>query len=98
MAGNGSFMVDLAALSDAIGQVSGERDTMAGGITSLRSIFSQIEDSWQSPAASTFVSATENFNAVTDNLMGLLDDAISRMRTAYQNYSSTEATNTQNLH
>jgi len=97
MADNGSFMVDLAALSDAIGQVSNERDTMAGGIKNLRSIFSQIEDHWQSPAEGSFVWATTNFNGVTDNLMSLLDDAINRMRTAYQNYSAMEAANTQNL-
>jgi hypothetical protein len=37
MAGNGSFMVDLAALSVAINRVSGERDAMHGGIQALRS-------------------------------------------------------------
>jgi hypothetical protein len=41
--------------------------------------------------------ATTNFNSVTDNLMAVLDDAISQMNTAYQNYLSTEAANTKNL-
>ena len=97
MAGDGSFMVDLAALSDAIGQVSAQRDAMQAGIQSLRSTFSNVEDHWQSPAGTSFVEVTTHFNSVTDNLMAVLEEGISRMNTAYQNYSSTESTNTQNL-
>src|SRR5260370_13694098 len=97
MADNGSFMVDLAALSEAISKMSGERDAMQGGIESLRSTFTNVEDHWQSPAGSSFVPLTTNFNSVTDQLMAVLDDAISRMRTAYQNYVATEAGNTKNL-
>jgi WXG100 family type VII secretion target len=90
-------MVDLAALSDATNRISGERDAMQGGIQSLRSTFGLIEDHWQSPAGTSFVGLTANFNSAADNLMAVLDDAIGRMRTSYQNYASTEATNTQNL-
>jgi len=97
MAGDGSFMVDLAALSTAIDQVSGQRDVMHDGIQSIRSTFSNIEDHWRSPAGNSFVGATTNFNSVTDNLMAVLDESINMMRTAYQNYASTEGTNTQNL-
>jgi WXG100 family type VII secretion target len=97
MAGDGIFTVDLGALSDAIGQVSAEREAMQGGIQGLRSVFSNVESHWQSPAGTSFVSLTTKFNSVTDNLMEVLDEAIDRMNTAHQNYSSTEATNAQNL-
>ncbi len=97
MAGNGNFMVDLGALSDAIAKVSAERDAMHGGIQTLRSKFNNIQDHWQSPAGSSFVGLVANFNSVADRLMAVLDDAISRMRTAYHNYAATEAANTRNL-
>ena len=90
-------MVDLGALSDAIAKVSAERDVATGGIQSLRSTFNIIEDHWQSPAGSSFVGLVANFNSVADRLMAVLDDAISRMRTAHQNYAATEAANTRNL-
>jgi WXG100 family type VII secretion target len=94
---SGGFDVDLAALNDAIGHVSTERETMRGGIQSLRATFNNVEDHWKSPAGTSFVGLATNFNSVTDNLMSVLDEAIGRMRTAYQNYVATEAANTQNL-
>jgi WXG100 family type VII secretion target len=97
MAGNGSFMVDLRALSDAIVKVSAQRDAMNGEIQTLRSTFNNIQNDWQSPAGSSFVGLVANFNSVADHLMAILDDAISRMRTAYQNYAATEAANLRNL-
>ncbi len=97
MAGNGSFMVDLAALSHAIGKVSAHRDAMKGGIQGLRTTFNNVADIWLCPAGTTFVSATAHFNSVTDNLTSLLDDAIGRMQTAHDNYVSAETTNTSNL-
>ena len=67
------------------------------GIQSIQSTFSNIEDDWQSPAGSRFAEATLTFNLVTDNLMLVLEKAIIRMNTSYQNYLSTETANTNNL-
>lgn len=97
MAGGTNFSVDLAALGDAIGQISGERDTISGGITSLRGTFTTVEDHWKSPAGDSFGTLVTKFNSVTDTMMGLLDEAIGKMRTARDNYASTEQTNTDNL-
>ena len=97
MADGTSFEVDLAALGHAIDRVSGEREAMHGGITSLRSTFRNIEDHWKSPAGNSFPTLATNFNSVSDNLMAVLDDAISRMRKAHQLYAATEATNKKNL-
>ena len=93
----GTFMVDLAALHDAIGQVQGHRDAMQGGIQSVRSTFAGIEGHWQSPAGNTFTGLKTNFKSVTDNLMAVLDDAISRMNTSYNNYVAAEAAATRSL-
>ena len=92
-----SFKVDLAALHDAIGRVSRERDGMHGGIEGLRSTFRNVEDHWRSPAGNSFVALTTNFNSATDNLMAVLDEAIRRMQTSYDNYVQMEQTNTNNL-
>jgi uncharacterized protein YukE len=97
MAGNGSFMVDLGALSHAIGQVSAEREAMHGKISALRGTFNDVADKWKSPAGTTFVSAVEQFNSITDHFMSVLDDAISRMRSVYHTYVSVEEANTNNL-
>jgi WXG100 family type VII secretion target len=98
MASDGNlFSVDLAALSDAISQVSGGRDALQGGIQSLRSTFTDVETLWQSPAGKTFTELVTHFNSVTDNLMDVLGEAIDRMHVAYENYASTEQTNTSNL-
>lgn len=91
------FMVDLQALSDAITQVSIQRDNIANEFDIIRQTFSSIEDNWQSPAGDSFVAATTKFNSAATNLLTVLGDAIQRMKTAYQNYASTETTNTQNL-
>ncbi|ASW55409.1 WXG100 family type VII secretion target [Plantactinospora sp. KBS50] len=90
------FRVDLAALAEAIGKVSGERTTISGGISSLKTTFTNVESHWQGPAATSFGTLVTNFNNATDTLMSLLDEAIGRMRTAHGNYAATEQTNTRN--
>jgi WXG100 family type VII secretion target len=95
---DGSFMVDLAALGSAIDQVSGQRDAIQGGIQRVKTTFTNVEDHWKSPSGTSFVALATHFNGVTDELMSLLDEGIGRMRTAYNNYAETEATNTGNYH
>lgn len=92
-----TFMVDLAALHRAIGQVSSERDSIRSGLARVRSTFTNVEDHWQGPSGTSFVGLAANFNSAADGLMAVLDEAIGRMRAAYDTYSATEATNTHNL-
>jgi len=91
------FMVDLQTLNDAIFQVSLQQGIIETEFGTIQQTFSSIEDDWQSPAGDSFVAATITFNLAATNLLTVLGDAIQRMKTAYQNYSSTETTNTQNL-
>jgi uncharacterized protein YukE len=92
-----AFMVDLTALDHAIHRVSAERDVIHGGVHSLRSTFRNVEDHWQCPSGDSFVSLATNFNGVTDELLAVLDDAIGKMRAAYNNYYATEVANTNNM-
>jgi len=94
--GDTSFMVDLGALQDAIGSVSSQRDVINEGVAQMRNDFSNIEASWQGPAAGSFTTLTATFNTAVDQLTSVLDEAISKMQTAYDNYASTEQTNTGN--
>jgi WXG100 family type VII secretion target len=91
--GGTNFMVDLAALQDAIGGVSAQRDVINEGIAQMRTTFSNIEDHWQGPAGSTFPPLAATFNTAADALTSLLEEAVGKMQTAHDNYASTEQTN-----
>ncbi|WP_344619779.1 hypothetical protein, partial [Dactylosporangium salmoneum] len=91
------FAVEIPALHDAIGKVSAERDSINADFTAMKGKFATIESLWQSPAGASFPPLADTFNTVTQSLLTLLDDAIHRMQTAYENYVNTENTNVQNL-
>jgi YD repeat-containing protein len=93
-----TWAVDLPALQTATGQVSAEHTQMHEAIFILKSVFNDVENMWDSPAGMTLHPLVDTFKTVTDSLMTLLEDAINRMRSAYQNYVNTENTNTHNLH
>jgi WXG100 family type VII secretion target len=84
-------------MSDAIGTVSGDRDAIQGDISQIASQFQLVEGSWTSPAGETFVQFNSTLTAATQNLMELLDDMVSRMRTTYRNYREAEESNAANL-
>ncbi len=92
-----TWAVDIPELGHAIGKVGGERDQMVGNIRQLKTTFVNVESHWKSPAGASFTVLSTSFNSVTDVLVELLDEAISRMHTAYNNYVATEGTNTSNL-
>jgi uncharacterized protein YukE len=92
-----AWSVDLPALHDAITQVSAQHQSISNQFVSIQRTFHNIEYDWSSPAGNNFLEATTNFNKVAVSLLTVLEDAIGRMKTSYQNYLTTEATNTQNL-
>jgi len=94
--GGSSFMVDLGALQDAIGGVSSQRDVINEGLAQMRTDFANIENDWQGPAAGSFTTLTATFNTAADQLTSVLEEAISKMQAAHDNYASTEQTNTGN--
>jgi Proteins of 100 residues with WXG len=90
------FMVDLAELGGAIPQVSNQRDAIQTGSTRTKATFNNIEDHWKSPSGTSFATLATQFNAVSDELVALVDEGIGRMRTAHTNYLNTEGVNTRN--
>jgi len=92
-----TWAVDIPELGHAIGKVKGERDQMVDNIRQLKTTFVNVESHWKSPAGNTFIVLSTSFNSATDVLVELLNEAISRMQTAYNNYVATEGTNSNNL-
>jgi YD repeat-containing protein len=92
-----TWSVDVPALANAAARVATEQQLIANSARSLYAIFTQLEGIWTGPAGQTLHPLAGSFQTITDELVALLDDAAKRMRTAYQNYVSTEATNTSNL-
>jgi YD repeat-containing protein len=91
------WAVDLPALYTAIGQVSAERNSIADNFGVLKVVFGNIEEYWQSPAGKSYTPLAETFNTATQAALDVLDEAISRMKQAYNNYAATEGTNVNNL-
>ncbi|WP_345634397.1 hypothetical protein [Rugosimonospora acidiphila] len=92
-----TWAVDLPALDSAASAVAAEAAIIANNVASLKLVFNTVEGLWESPAGMSLPPLVNTFNMVTDGLVELLNDAVNRMRTAYQNYYDTESTNTGNL-
>ncbi len=91
------FAVDIPALHDAIGKVRTERDYISDRLQDLKRISTDVAEMWDSPAGKSFPPVVDAFSTSAYTFVALLDDAISRMGRAYDNYGSTEKTNVANL-
>ncbi|WP_163573532.1 RHS repeat domain-containing protein [Fodinicola feengrottensis] len=87
------WATDLPKLNAAVGAVQKERDGMELAIQYVTGIFRSVEDSWKSPAGDSFVALSTDFFKATGSLLGMLDEAVVRMRSSYQNYVESEAKN-----
>jgi YD repeat-containing protein len=93
-----SWAVDVPALANAASRVAVEEELIKDAVRSLQATFTNLESIWTGPAGASLPPLVRGFNNATDRLVALLDDSVRRMRTAYQNYVSTESTNASNLH
>jgi YD repeat-containing protein len=92
-----TWAVDLPALDAAASGVAAQAAIIENNVQSLKLVFNTIESIWESPAGMSLGPLVNTFNMVTDGLVELLNEAVTRMRIAYQNYTSTESTNANNL-
>jgi WXG100 family type VII secretion target len=95
--GSDVFKVDLQQLQDAIGQISQDRDGISEDCADIATKFNALQGGWQGPAANSFEDLHVTLQNATTQMLDLLSDVISRMRTSYDNYESAETTNAQNL-
>jgi WXG100 family type VII secretion target len=91
------FGVNLASLHNAIGTVQGASDTISFSVEQIEVRMQNLSAYWHSPAFTSFEEVHTWFHRASTDLTDLLTELISRMQTAYENYSSAEWTNTKNM-
>jgi len=77
--------------------VSRDRDAISGDFSNIVTQFNALQGAWQGPAATSFEELHTTLQNATQQMLDLLDDIISRMKTSYANYESAETTNAHNL-
>ncbi|WP_203663123.1 WXG100 family type VII secretion target, partial [Actinocatenispora rupis] len=87
------WKADLAALNAAIVSVQAERDALEVDLKSVKTTFTNIQSSWQSPAGTSFSLLSDDFTKATRDLTDALDEALRRMRSSYNNYVDSEEKN-----
>lgn len=91
------FKVDLGELYNAIGIIKNEHDLISDLLDHISSEFEACRNDWDTPAAVTFDSVKTWLTTAATDLNALLDEMVTRMRTAYDNYKNAEETNISNL-
>jgi WXG100 family type VII secretion target len=91
------FKVVMQDLADATTVVDAQQKTIELVLGDLQSTFVQAQQLWQSPAASSLGSLTQEFQSDANALCDLLGEIVSRMRQTYSNYEAAEQQAIQNL-
>jgi uncharacterized protein YukE len=91
------WAVDLPALQTAIGQIKDMHAGISDENEALRTRFKMISGKWVTPSGESFQTLSASFMTVATTLSDLLDDAVTRMQKAYDNYVEAELRNKQSL-
>jgi WXG100 family type VII secretion target len=91
------FSVDLQQLNGAIVSIQGSHDNIVSLSGQIDTLLGQVPSDWDSPSGQTFTALVPQVQTAMQGLQTLLQDMIDSMQTSYDNYSSTELTNTANL-
>jgi WXG100 family type VII secretion target len=91
------FKVDIEQLAEAIEIAGGRRDAIKLKVEAIDSAFKAAEGYWHSPAASSFVTFQAEFDQTMQNLNELLDEMVTRMTAAHDQYVEIEQVNTANF-
>jgi WXG100 family type VII secretion target len=91
------FKVDVAQLAEAITIVGARTDSIRNEVMIINDVFNQAESFWQSPAGTSFAAFQAEFTQDMQNLNDLLDEMVTRMTAAHDQYVDVEQTNTANF-
>jgi WXG100 family type VII secretion target len=91
------FRVDLGQMHDAIGSLKTDSAKIMDLLGEIATQFKKVQNVWKSPATRSFEEVQQWFSGVTNDMHEILDEAASRLNSAYQNYLDTEQKNVQNL-
>ena len=84
------FQVDLSAMKAAIDQLKTLSGKVEDDLNDISAKFNAVKGSWQSPSADSFDAVQAWFMQVSAALHALLEDATTRLNTAYGNYLTAE--------
>jgi uncharacterized protein YukE len=93
----GSWGIDLQALLNAIAAVQRERNTISDTLDQIDTKLSDLDRYWKGPAADTFEPVAKWYTEVKSDLLGILDDIITRMTKSHDNYQNAESGNAANV-
>jgi uncharacterized protein YukE len=92
------FRVHLDALENAAATVKRERDQIEDRLAQIRShTQGTVPTAWDSPAYGTFEPFRIWFDKASDDVMGLLQEIITRLEVTHSNYRNAELANYGNL-
>ncbi|GLY80033.1 WXG100 family type VII secretion target [Actinoallomurus iriomotensis] len=91
------FGVALQALSNAIATVRRERDNISGTLDQIELKTRNLSAYWSGPAYDSIDPITTWYTNATTDLMGILEEIITRMQKSYDNYHNAESQNTANV-
>lgn len=87
------FRVDLEHLRAAHRLLSTERDTIAGLLSKLDGVFTQVPDCWQAPSYAAFQELLDTYTPVQSRLQDMFSESLMRMATAIASYEAAETAN-----
>ncbi len=93
-----SFKVDLQQLQDAIGTVSAQAQTIGEQAQVIQAQLAEVPSWWSAPSEVPFSQLAMACTNQLNGLVSLLQEMITRMNSAYQNYLSAETANVSTLH
>jgi hypothetical protein len=91
------FKVDLQQLGDATDAVTQQSYVIGGQVDTINNLLAAIPPYWNTPSEVPFGQLAQSCGTQMKNLLILLDEMISRMLSAYENYKDAETANVANL-
>jgi WXG100 family type VII secretion target len=95
MSGDGHIKVTFAAVNEAAMDTDGIASQIAQELSDLKAYLAPLVASWSGEASGDFQALQAKWDASADDLNQVLRQISQSLRTAGENYSSTERANTQ---
>ncbi len=91
------FAVELPLMNDVITRTKNNAQKITDALGRIKTTITTITDGWSGPAATQYANFTSKITTVSSDFATTFEDAVTRLQLAYDNYMSTEGTNTGNV-
>jgi YD repeat-containing protein len=92
-----NYSVEIPLLLETANTTRNERNGISDLLGDLKTQLDLAETYWVSPAGTTFAAYRSVVQTAGDNLLGVLDEAITKLETTHRNYVGAETENANNL-